>query len=85
MNGTIDTVDLLLLMSYARKRESELEEPERYVREMDTVCNNLGVYFLFCLFGLAILALFLCRSFMQALQTSLFFFVLRRQVLQVFM
>ena len=49
------------------------------------VSNNLGVYFLFCLFGLAILALFLCRSSMQALQTSLFFFVLRRQVWQVFM
>ena len=29
---------------------------------VSTVSNNLGVYFLFCLFGLAILALFLCRS-----------------------
>ena len=54
---------------------------ESYVR----VSDNLGVYFIFCLFGLAILALFLCRSSMQALQTSLFFFVLRRQVWQVFM
>ena len=51
---------------------------------IERVSNNLGVYFLFCLFGLAILALVLCRS-MQALQTSLFFFVLRRQVWQVFM
>ena len=49
------------------------------------VSNNLEGYFLFCLFGLAVLALFLCRSSMQALQTSLFFFVLRRQVWQVFM
>ena len=51
-------------------------------------CNgkqlNLGVYFLFCLFGLAILPLFLWSS-MQALETSLFFFVLRRQVWQVYM
>ena len=29
------------------------------------VSNNLEGYFLFCLFGLAILALFLCRSSMQ--------------------
>ena len=49
---------------------------------LQMVSNNLGVYFLFCLFGLAILGLFLW-SFMQALQTSLSFFVLRRQVWQV--
>ena len=61
-----------------RQRERQLDELER-------VRNNLGVYFLFCLFGLAILALFLCRSSMQALQTSLFFFVLGCQVWQVFM
>ena len=63
------------------------ERTQLFLRENDieTVSNNLGVYFLFCLFGLAILALFLCRSSMQALQTSLFFFVLRRQVWQVFM
>ena len=36
------------------------------------VSNNLGVYFVFCLFALAILALFLCCS-MQALQTNAFF------------
>ena len=70
------------------RRESVLEErTQLFLRENDieTVSNNLGVYFLFCLFGLAILALFLCRSSMQALQTSLSFFVLRRQVWQVFM
>lgn len=63
------------------------ERTQLFLRENDieTVSNNLGVYFLFCLFGLAILALFLCRSSMQALQTSLSFFVLRRQVWQVFM
>ena len=85
MNGTTDTADLLWEMSDARMRESELDVLARYVRENHMVSNNLGVYFLFCLFGLAILALFLCRSSMQALQTSLFFFVLRRQVWQVFM
>ena len=84
MNGTTDTADLLWEMSDARMRESELDELARYVRESDTVSNDLGVYFLFCLFGLAILALFLCRSSMQALQTSLLFFVLGRHVWQVF-
>ena len=80
------TAGLLWEMSDARMRESELDELVRYVRKINaTVSNDLGVYFLFCLFGLAILALFLCRSSMQALQTSLFFFVLRRQVWQVFM
>ena len=58
-----------------------LERERRH--EIQRVSNNLGVYFLFCLFGSAILALFLCRS-MQALQTSLSFFVLRRQVLADF-
>ena len=43
--------------------------------KLDRVSNNLEGYFLFCLFGLAILALFLCRSSMQALPSSLFFFV----------
>ena len=87
MNGTADAANLLSGMSDARQRESKLEELERLVLVdlLKRVSNNLGVYFLFCLFGLAILALFLCRSSMQALQTSLFFFVLRRQVWQVFM
>ena len=87
MNRTVDAVNLLLGMSDARQRESKLEELERLVLVdlLKRVSNNLGVYFLFCLFGLAILALFLCRSSMQALQTSLSFFVLRRQVWQVFM
>ena len=53
-----------------------LEPP--FEQRLRRVSNNLGVYFLFCLFGLVILALFLCRS-MQALQKSLVFFVLRRQ------
>ena len=80
------TAGLLWEMSDARMRESQLDELARCVRKLNaTVSNDLGVYFLFCLFGLAILALFLCRSSMQALQTSLFFFVLRRQVWQVFM
>ena len=80
------TAGLLWEMSDARMRESQLDELARFVRKLNaTVSNDLGVYFLFCLFGLAILALFLCRSSMQALQTSLFFFVLRRQVWQVFM
>ena len=87
MNGTADAANLLSGMSDARQRESKLEELERLVLDdlLKRVSNNLGVYFLFCLFGLAILALFLCRSSMQALQTSLSFFVLRRQVWQVFM
>ena len=75
-------------ISDAQRRESVREEQRReleyWVQEFKTVSNNLGVYFLFCLFGSAILALFLWSS-MQALQTSLFFFVLRRQVWQVFM
>ena len=73
MNGTTDTADLLWGMFDARQWELLRDEFQR-------VSNNLGVYFLFCLFGLAFLALFLCRSSMQALQRSLFFFVLRRQV-----
>ena len=82
MNGTTVTADLSSGMSDARQRESECDEPVR--PSITMVSNNLGVYFFFCLFGLAILALFLCRSSMQALQTSLFFFVLRRQVWQGF-
>ena len=96
MNWTADTADLLSGMFDARQREtqgltvdetvSRLLSNDRAIDELlNGVSNNLGVYFLFCLFGLAILALFLCRSSMQALQTSLFFFVLRRQVWQVFM
>ena len=87
MNGTADTANLLSGMSDARQRESKLEELQKLVSHdlLERVSNNLGVYFLFCLCGLAILALFLCRSSMQALQTSLFFFVLGRQVWQVFM
>ena len=82
MNGTADMANLLSGMSDARQSESKLEELHHFSKR---VSNNLGAYFLFCLCGLAILALFLCRSSMQALQTSLFFFVLRRQVWQVFM
>ena len=83
------TVGLLSRISDAQRRESVREERRRrleydWVQALKTVSNNLGVYFLFCLFGSAILALFLWSS-MQALQTSLFFFVLRRQVWQVFM
>ena len=79
-------MDLSSGMSDARQRESGLKILIRQLRDAnEEVSDNLGVYFLFCLFGLAILALFLCRSSMQALQTSLFFFVLRRQVWQVFM
>ena len=89
MNGTADMADLLSGMFDARQRESECDEPRSFFIDAhrgrwQRVSNNLGVYFLFCLFGLAILALFLCRSSMQALQTSLFFFVLRRQVWQGF-
>ena len=82
MNRAADTVDLLWEMSDARQSETRFEKRTR--DQIERVSNNLGVYFLFCLFGLAILALFLCRS-MQALQASLFFFVLRSQVWQVFM
>ena len=94
MNGTTDTANLLSGMSDARQRETQGLTVDETVRRLSSneidemlnrVSNNLGVYFLFCLFGLAILALFLCRSSMQTLQTSLFFFVLRRQVWQVFM
>ena len=88
MNGTTDTADLLSGMSDPRHLESLREELGRRLYDwfqlFETVRNNLGVYFLFCLFASAILALFLWSS-MQALQTSLFFFVLRRQVWQVFM
>ena len=88
MNGATGTVGLLSRISDARRRESVREERRRleydWFQPFETVSNNLGVYFLFCLFGSAILALFLWSS-MQALQTSLFFFVLRRQVWQVFM
>ena len=88
MNGATGTVGLLSRKSDARRRESVREERRRFeydwFQPFETVSNNLGVYFLFCLFGSAILALFLWSS-MQALQTSLFFFVLRRQVWQVFM
>ena len=84
MNGTTDTADLLSGMFDARRGESELEALRRSFIDdwVERVSNNLGVYFLFCLFGLAILPLFLWSS-MQALQTSLSFFVLRRQVWQV--
>ena len=85
MNGTADMVDLLWEMYDVRQREAQREiRRRRLIGDLARVSNNLGVYFLFCLFGLAILALFLCRSSMQALQTSLFFFVLPRQVWQVF-
>ena len=87
MNGTADMADLLSGMFDARQRESECDELRSFVKDAfrerwQRVSNNLGVYFLFCLFGLAILPLFLWSS-MQALQTSLSFFVLRRQVWQV--
>ena len=96
MYGATGTVGLLSRISDPRRRESVREERRRTLRRIlfglgygwcqpfETVSNNLGVYFLFCLFRSAILALFLWSS-MQALQTSLFFFVLRRQVWQVFM
>ena len=79
--------DLSRRMSDVRQRESKLEKVRRpafVFQPYQTVSNNLGVYFLFCLFGSAILALFLWSS-MRFLQTSLSFFVLRRQVWQVFM
>ena len=59
------TVGLLSRISDAQRREFVREEGRRRLEEFITVSNNLGVYFLFCLFGLAILALFLCRSSMQ--------------------
>ena len=81
MNGTTRTADSLWEMSDVRQRVRErrlmLDQ-----HKLQMVSKNLGVYFLFCLFGLAILGLFLWSS-MQALQTSLSFFVLRRQVWQV--
>ena len=84
MSWTAYVADLLSGRFDARLRESECEELEPYLREIDAVSNNLGAYFLFCLFGSAIRALFLWSS-MWALHTSLSFFVLRRQVGQVFM
>ena len=78
-----DTAGLLSGMSDARQRKAQRENlPRPCCVDLERVSNNLGVYFLFCLFGLAILGLFLWSS-MQALQTSLSFFVLRRQVWQV--
>ena len=86
MSWTRVTADLLSGMSDARRRESVPEERIRLMcdrcQPFEMVSNNLGVYFLFCLFGSAILALFLWSS-MRALHTSLSFFVLRRQVWQV--
>ena len=75
MNETADTADLLW---------GRFDAPvwRQIVDFRKSVSNNFGVYFLLCLFVLAFLALFSCRS-MQTLQTSLFFFVLRRQVWQV--
>ena len=78
-------VGLLSRISDAQRRESVREERRRVrLEEIITVSNNLGVYFLFCLFGSAIRALFLWSS-MRVLQTSLSFFGLRSQVWQVFM
>ena len=80
MSWTTDTANLLSGRFDARMRVRErrlMQDQEKFL-----VSNNLGVYFLFCLFGLAIVGLFLWSS-MQALQTSLSFFVLRRQVWQV--
>ena len=86
MNGTTGTAGLFWEMSDLQQSETHLDTRVRlvYGHLFERVSNNLGVYFLFCLFGLAIVALFVCRS-MQALYTSLSFFVLRRQVWQVFM
>ena len=84
MNGTADAANLLSGMSDARQRDTQRLTVGETVRLLlsddhfflggifNMVSNNLGVYFLFCLCGLAILALFLCRSSMQTLQTSLF-------------
>ena len=67
MSWTSYAADLLSGRFDARLRESELEP---YIREIDAVSNNLGAYFLFCLFGSAILALFfsgvLCELCKQA-------------------
>ena len=56
------TVGLLSRISDAQRRESVREERRReleyWVQALKTVSNNLGVYFLFCLFGSAILAPF---------------------------
>ena len=81
MNGTTGTADLLWEMSDVRQRVRE-RPLIRDQRNLQMVSNNLGVYFLFCLFGFVILGLFLWSS-MQAVQTSLSFFVLRRHVWQV--
>ena len=81
MNGTTGTADLLWGMSDVRQRVRE-RPLIRDRHKLQMVSNNLGVYFLFCLFGSAILGLFLWSS-MQAVQTSLSFFVLRRHVWQV--
>ena len=66
MNWTTITADFL---------SRNIDQFDALQREIEKVSNNLGVCFLFCLFGLAILALFLCRS-MRALQTNSFFFSL---------
>ena len=83
MNGTADAANLLSGMSDARQRVHKRRLMQDQLAKLQMVSNNIGVYFLFCLFGLAVLGLFLCRSSMQALQTSLSFFVLRRQVWQI--
>ena len=62
MSWTAYAADLLSGRFDARLRESELEELESYIRELEAVSNNLGAYFLFCLFGSAIRAFFLWSS-----------------------
>ena len=66
MNGTTGWADLLSRIFDAGRRESVREELREILMCNDElikrVSNNLGVYFLFCLFGLAILALFLFQA-----------------------
>ena len=82
MNGTADTANVLSGWFDALQRVLHERRLMQNQAKLQMVSNNLGVYFLFCLFGLAVLGLFLWSS-MRARQTSLSFFVLRRQVWQV--
>ena len=76
MNGTTGTADLLLGMFDARQRELGLAFEAELRLLTHRVSNHLVGYFLFCLFGLAILSPFpvvvLCKLCKQACFSSFY-------------
>ena len=57
MNGTTDTGDLSL-DAPQRKCVKELSQVIHVLNRLERVSKNLGVYFIFCLFGLASLSFY---------------------------